>query len=71
MTPTTDEYSSITGKAVGAMRAAVAKVVAEHARAGRPLAVWRDGKVVMISPWEAEEVDEAPGEYRADSRDGE
>ena len=31
-----------------AMKAAVRKLIAEHAREGRPIYVWRDGKVVEI-----------------------
>jgi hypothetical protein len=37
-----------------AMEEAVAGVIAEHKRLGLPLVVWRDGKVVHISPEEAE-----------------
>ena len=35
-------------KAEVAMRVAVKKAIAEHKRNGRPIAVWRDGKVVNI-----------------------
>lgn len=35
-------------KAKIAMRVAVKKAIAEHKRNGRPIAVWRDGKVVNI-----------------------
>lgn len=31
-----------------AMKAAVKKVIEEHARAGRPLILWRGGKVVEV-----------------------
>jgi hypothetical protein len=31
-----------------AMKAAVKEAIAEHARQGRPIYVWRDGKVVEI-----------------------
>jgi hypothetical protein len=31
-----------------AMKAAVREVIAEHAREGRPIYVWRDGRVVEI-----------------------
>jgi len=31
-----------------AMKAAVEKVIEEHAREGLPLYVWRDGKVVSV-----------------------
>lgn len=32
-----------------AMREAVAEVIKEHRRIGRPLAIWKNEKVVMIS----------------------
>jgi len=32
-----------------ALKAAVEKVVEEHVRDGRPLYIWRDGKVVEVS----------------------
>jgi len=33
-----------------ALKAAVEKVIVEHARQGLPIYVWRDGKVVEIPP---------------------
>jgi hypothetical protein len=45
--------SSLTQKAMQALTSAVAKVVEEHRRQGRPLAVWRDGKAVWIPATEA------------------
>ena len=33
-----------------AFRVAVAKAIAEHARLGLPIYVWRNGKVVELSP---------------------
>lgn len=39
---------TLTQKAVRALDTAVAKVVDEHRRQGRPLAVWRDGKAVWL-----------------------
>jgi hypothetical protein len=39
-----------TRKALDAMQRAVAEAVAEHHRLGRPVAVWRDGKVVHLYP---------------------
>ncbi len=33
-----------------ALKAAVEKVIVEHARQGMPIYVWRDGKVVEIPP---------------------
>lgn len=32
------------------MKSAVRKVVAEHKKTGRPLAIWKNGKAVWISP---------------------
>lgn len=39
---------SLTEKAMRALTDAVAKVVEDHRRRGKPLAVWRDGKVVWV-----------------------
>ncbi len=39
-------------KAEMALREAVADALAEHKLRGHPIAVWRDGKVVMIPPEE-------------------
>lgn len=36
-------------KAFKALKEAVCEVIKEHKRSGRPLALWRDGKVVRIS----------------------
>jgi hypothetical protein len=33
---------------------AIRKALREHKRAGNPIAVWRDGKVVMLRPEEIE-----------------
>jgi hypothetical protein len=35
-----------------ALKEAVAEAIAEHKRAGRPIVVWRDGKVTKIPPEE-------------------
>jgi len=35
-----------------ALKEAVADAIAEHKRQGRPIAVWRDGKTVLIPPEE-------------------
>lgn len=45
--------SVLTQKAVAAMESAVRKVVDDHKRQNRSLAIWQDGKVVMQSPEEA------------------
>ena len=38
-----------------ALKAAVEKVVEEHVRDGRPLYIWRDGKVAEVSAQELRE----------------
>ena len=40
------------------VRRAVRNAVLEHKRAGRSIAVWRDGKVVIVPPEEIEVEDE-------------
>ncbi len=40
---------SILDKAEAAMKEAVRKVVADHKRSGRPLAVWENGKVKKVA----------------------
>lgn len=42
-----------------AVRRAVREAIARHKRAGNPIAVWREGKVVWLSP---EEIPDAPDE---------
>jgi hypothetical protein len=44
------------------VKAGVAKALAEHKRMGRSIAIWRDGKVVILPPEEIP-VDEITGEY--------
>ena len=39
--------------ATASLRDAVDKVIEEHRQRRRPLAIWRDGKVVMLPPEEA------------------
>lgn len=41
---------SIQDKAELAMKVAVRKVVADHKKTGRPLAIWKNGKAVNVSP---------------------
>ena len=36
-------------KAFLALKEAIAGVVERHRKSGRPLAIWRDGKVVLVS----------------------
>lgn len=40
---------ALQAKAFRALKEAVKEVIEEHRRSGRPLAVWRNGKVAMIS----------------------
>lgn len=44
---------TLQAKAFKALKEAVREVVEEHRRSGRPLAVWRNGKVVKISASQA------------------
>ena len=60
--------SSLTQKAMRALIDAVAKVVEDHRRQARPLAVWRNGKAVWIPPTEAGSLRESPTSYRVKSR---
>ena len=46
--------SSLTRKAMRALTEAVAKVAQEHRRRGIPLAVWRNGRAVLIPASEAD-----------------
>lgn len=41
---------TIQEKAEAALKEAIRGVVAQHRKSGRPLAVWKDGKVMMIDP---------------------
>jgi len=50
-------------KAEEALRKAVAEAIAEHRRNGVPIAIWRNGKVVRISPDQIE-VREPQVEYK-------
>lgn len=44
---------SLQEKAFLALKKAVREVIERHKQTGRPLAIWRDGKVVLISPEQA------------------
>ncbi len=44
------EFKTLTEKAVEAMNVAIRGVVADHRRRNQPLAIWQDGKVVLIHP---------------------
>ena len=56
-------------RAEEALVKAVAKAIAEHKRAGHPIVVWRDGRVVKI-PADQIEIREPEAEYKtADRKD--
>jgi hypothetical protein len=59
--------SSLTEKAMQALAEAVAKVVEDHRRRQKPLAVWLGGKAVWISAVEADALRERPTPYRSPS----
>ena len=44
------KQSPLTEAAVRAMQGAVRKVIEEHRRRRRPMAVWKDERVVLIDP---------------------
>ena len=55
---------SLTQQAMQALDDAVAKVVEDHRRRAKPLAVWRDGKAIWISAAEAGALREASIPYK-------
>ncbi|MBI4660781.1 MAG: hypothetical protein HY735_18240 [Verrucomicrobia bacterium] len=61
---------SLTQQAMQALAEAVAKVVEDHRRRAKPLAMWRDGKAVWISATETEVLRETPTPYRTKSGGG-
>ena len=60
--------NAMTRKALAALQEAVAQVVEEHRREGRPLAVWQNGKAVLVSLGRASVVRETPTTYRTRTR---
>jgi F420-0:gamma-glutamyl ligase len=54
---------SLTQKALAAMQDAVAKVIEDHRRRGRPVAIGRDGKVAWLTPEECSRVSESEEHY--------
>jgi hypothetical protein len=55
---------SLTEKAIQALTEAVAKVVEDHRRRGIPLAVWRNGRAVLIPATELGPLRGAPTRHR-------
>ena len=56
--------NSMTRKALIALQEAVAQVVAENRRDGRPLAIWQDGKAMLVAPGKPAVGRETPATYR-------
>ena len=54
---------TLTQKAVAAMESAIQKVIADHKQRNRPLAIWQDGKVVMVPPESLMVIREVPSKY--------
>jgi hypothetical protein len=49
--PVGDEKSRVTFEAIWeGMQRAVEEAVADHLRVGNPVAIWRDGQVVLLHP---------------------
>ena len=63
---------TLQAKAVKAFKEAVRGVIEEHKRSGRPLSVWRRGKVVHISKpcFTENKVTEAPADLLRKSKRG-
>jgi len=59
---------SLTQQAMQALADAVAKVIADHRRRSKPLAVWCGGKAVWIPAKEAGALNEAPTPYHVKRR---
>lgn len=55
--------NSLTEKATDAMRSAVRKVVNDHYRTGRPMAVWENDRVLLKWAGAPSIVKEAPTSY--------
>jgi hypothetical protein len=49
--------------ALTALRQAVARVMEDHRRRGKPVAIWKDGCVVWKIPDAPGEIQESPGSY--------
>ena len=53
--PDLDAILADTGRIEAALRSAVRGALRDHKRAGNPIAVWRDGRVVWLPPEEIPE----------------
>ncbi len=54
---------TMTEKVVAAMKAAVHSVIEDHRRRNRPLAIWKDGKVVYQDPYDRRIIREDDAQY--------
>lgn len=61
-TPDLDAILADTARIEAALRVAVRRALRDHKRAGNPIAVWRDGRVVWLPPEEIPEDVPASGE---------
>jgi hypothetical protein len=52
--------------ALAALREAVARVMDDHRRRGKPVAIWKDGRVVLKIPEARSEIREPPAPYEAE-----
>lgn len=66
MTSDLSELDALTEKAVAAMKQAVALVVEDHRRRGKPLVVWKNGRVVYEHLMAVDRVQESIDEYGVD-----
>jgi hypothetical protein len=55
-----EEFSQM---ALMALRQAVARVMEDHRRRGKPVAIWKDGRVVWKIPDPPREIQESPASY--------
>ena len=55
--------ATLTKNAIAAMENAIRKVVDDHKKRNRKLAVWKNGKVALVSPSTACMVREKPASY--------
>jgi len=62
--PSLTQASEFSRKVGDALKKAVSDAVEEHRRSCVPLAVWQDGKVVLVTPEPASAVAEPSGQYR-------
>lgn len=71
--PNTGDVLENTRQVTERLAVAVREALLDHKRAGNPVAIWRDGKVVIVPPEEIDLYDEGdaapkPAHNRADAR---